>query len=148
MHCYRAILYLIYRKRKFKKLIVPTTFFFVELLIALILSVSLLKGGYLNTPLYAYQPVEKSQTKILRYDKPQKDVQDSLPLQSMLDKITEVSSKLVFYAISLLFSFIGMLLAHLWISRFFRNNNLNIRWWLWPMACLGSHIVLYTMANF
>jgi hypothetical protein len=48
---------------------------------------------------------------------------------------------------SLLIAYIGIFVALLWMRRFFHYNTLNIIWWIWPIACLGAHAVLFMITN-
>ena len=52
----------------------------------------------------------------------------------------------VFQIISLFVAFLGVLIALLWIYRFFKRNDVNIEWWLWPAACCTAHIMFFFFA--
>lgn len=52
-------------------------------------------------------------------------------------------SPLIYFAnfTSILVAVIGMFIALLWMNRFFKLNQINIEWWVWPTGCIASHFL-------
>ena len=54
-----------------------------------------------------------------------------------------VTPDLICNLLSILCTFAGLLIAYLWVARFFKMNRLNVNWWMWLGGCLGGHTMFY-----
>ena len=55
--------------------------------------------------------------------------------------------KAICLIISLIFAFIGMFMAVVWIRKFMEGKKNDIIWWMWPTACLGAHMVIFFLTE-
>lgn len=151
MSILRSLLYLWYRNTRFKKLTFPFLFLVLEITIALLLNWQLFgekfkleRGTSLKVEIHNPLII----IKVLHSDRL---IRPYGPLSEMKEQVRfynpKVSFKAICYLVSLLCAYIGIFIALLWIRRFYHRNSLNIIWWLWPMACIGGHIILYLLGS-
>jgi hypothetical protein len=145
----RGLLYVLYKNRRFKKLIIPVMFFLTELGMFVFLSVRLWGNVIMTMALsenFNEHTISKSML-VVKFLSPHKfaghiGTQD--PVQKLLSTgFVCVSPDMICNALSILCTFAGLLIAYLWIARFFKINSLNVNWWLWLAGCLGGHTAFY-----
>lgn len=137
---YRAFLYIIYKRRRYPKLIIPVLFLIAECAVAIAVNWQLFCENYTFT-----------ENEILVVDPPLLAVSF---LHSSFAFPPEYSNAFVFCnnvqpvifcLFSLLAAYAGIFISMLWINRFFHANSLDIAWWLWPVGCGGSHLIAYIL---
>ncbi|HXA02257.1 MAG TPA: hypothetical protein VNW99_09735 [Cytophagaceae bacterium] len=143
----RGLLYVLYKNRRFKKLIIPVMFFFTELGMFVFLSIRLW-GNMLRifSDKFNENTVNKSML-VVKFLSPHKFA-GHIGTQDPIHKLTStgfvfVSPDMICNLLSILCTFAGLLIAYLWIARFFKMNNLNVNWWVWLAGCLGGHAMFY-----
>jgi hypothetical protein len=147
MSILRILLLVFYKNRRFKKLMIPVIFFFTELGMFVFLSVRLW-GNVLR--MLAGRVNEHSFGKsilVIRFLSPHKSsahIGDGNTVQKLINSgFVCVSPDVICNILSILCAFAGLLIASLWISRFFKMNRLNINWWVWLAGCLAGHTMFY-----
>ena len=152
MKTFIRLLHIIHHKKRYMKLGVPLVFFFMEVLTALVLNWKLFGEKYefhqksessfisVHNPLIVIKAVHSD-----RLTHPYGESEDEVPLMQLYSPKYMV--KALCFMASLLIAYMGIFISLLWVKRFFHHNSLNIKWWLWPTACLGAHVVLFLMAN-
>jgi hypothetical protein len=143
----KRLLLVLDKNRRLKKLIIPLVFFFTELGMFIFLSVRLW-GNVLR--MLAERVNEHSFSKsilVLRFLSPDK-FPGHIGNGNTVQKLTNsgfvcVSPDVICNILSILCAFAGLLMAYLWIARFFKMNKLNINWWVWFGACLAGHAMFY-----
>jgi hypothetical protein len=152
MRTFLRLFNIIFIKRRHKKLVIPFSFLIIELAVAIVLNWQLFGEKYefsdslrpeqasIHNPLIVIKAVHSD-----RLTHPYGSLVNDIPVFSFFSE--KYMTKALCFLASLFCAYMGIFISMLWINRFFRNNNLNIRWWLWPTACLGAHGVLYLIAN-
>lgn len=147
------LLKLIQDKKHYKKLLVPGAFFIIELVLALILNWQLfgehfefnetpgIQQASVHNPLIVIKAVHSDRL-TLPYGE---SLSQDMPLIQFYSERYVV--KALCFLASLMFAYLGIFIAVLWIKRFRKRNHLNVSWWQWPTACLGAHAVLYLIAS-
>ena len=147
MSILRGLLYVLYKNRRFKKLIIPVMFFFTELGMFVFLSIRLwgnvvrIISDNLNQ-----HSVSKSML-VVKFLSPDKFT-SHFGAHNPIDKLMSmgfvcVTPDTVCNLLSILCTFAGLLTAYLWIARFFKLNTLNVNWWMWLAGCLSGHVMFY-----
>jgi hypothetical protein len=143
---------IIQAKKRFKILLIPAGFFVLELCVALVLSWQLFGEHYdfndspgrqqasIHNPLIVIQPIHSD-----RITHPYGTLSDDAPMVHFYSQ--KYMMKALCFMGSLVFAYMGMFIAVLWMKRYLQHNNLNINWWQWPIACMGAHAGLYLLAN-
>ncbi|WMJ73467.1 hypothetical protein RCC89_09875 [Cytophagaceae bacterium ABcell3] len=146
MNWTRAFVYLIYRKRSYGKLLTPFLFLRLELFLTglLIFKVLGIASPVVETHdkpivLISYLHGDKL---VKPFGKFSEDEQQLVIINS------HQTQTLALYAVNIMFGLVGILISSLWINRFFRRNNLNPKWWIWQLACLGGHALCFSMTLF
>ena len=142
---YRTLLYLIKRKRKCKKLILPFSFFLLEFSLITLITLNILGFNIFNmterftTEPMVYVRMIHSPDMILSSG----NNIEKMSFLSMNYNVAPVETFLNF--VSIIVAFIGLIVAILWMNRFFKLNSLNIEWWIWPTGCVGAHTMFFLM---
>ena len=143
----RGLLYVLYKNRRFKKLIIPVIFFFTELGMFVFLSIRLW-GNVVRmvSDKFNDHTINKSML-VVKFLSPHKFA-GHLGNQDPINKLVSmgfvcVTPDLICNLLSILCTFIGLLIAYLWLARFFKMNTLNVNWWIWLAGCLGGHAMFY-----
>ena len=142
---YRTLIYLIKRKRKYKKLIIPFSFFILETSLIAMLSLNILGFNIFNfNQRYASEPMV-----LVRMIHPvellEKQFKNSetIPFLALNKNTSPMQTFANITSISV--ALIGMFIALLWMNRFFKLNDINIEWWIWPTGCMASHLLFLTV---
>lgn len=153
MRTFLRILRIIQSREQYRKLLIPMGFFTVELMVALVLNWQLFGEHYefsnapgrqqasIHNPLIVIKSLHSDRL-TLPYGQ---ELSQEMPIVHFYSE--KYMLKALCFLTSLMFAYIGIFIAMLWINRFFKNNNLNIRWWQWPTACMGAHVFLLLLAN-
>jgi hypothetical protein len=143
----RVLLLVLYKNRRFKKLIIPVTFFFTELGMFVFLSVRLWGNAF---PMLAGRFHEHTFSKsilVVRFLSPHNfsgHLGGDNPVHNLINSgFLCVSPDIICNTLSILCAFAGLLIAYLWIARFFKLNQLNINWWVWLAGCIAGHVMFY-----
>ncbi|MFN3404440.1 MAG: hypothetical protein ACK40G_10130 [Cytophagaceae bacterium] len=147
----RTVLFLVYRKRNYTKLLIPVLFLLVELSIAGYLKWELF-GEWYNLPDKGYYTEASIVHNPIIVIKAIHSDRITTPFPGFESpQIGFRSNSVIFtglcYLISLSIAYFGILMSFLWIKRFFNRNNLNPIWWIWPSGCIGAHLLLFFIAN-
>jgi hypothetical protein len=150
MSILRGLLYVLYKNRRFKKLIIPVIFFFTELGMFAFLSVRL----WGNTArIISNKLNEHTAGKfmlVVKFLSPYKfagHLGSQDPVHNLMSKgFVCVNPDIICNVLSILCTFVGLLIAYLWIARFFKMNSLNVNWWIWLAGCLGGHVMFYFLS--
>jgi hypothetical protein len=143
----RGFLYVLYKNRRFKKLLIPIIFFFTEIGMFVFLSIRLW-GNVLRIVSDKLDENAMAGTMlVVKFLSPHKFTGD-FGAQDPVHKLLSigyifVTPDMICNVLSILCTFAGLLIAYLWISRFFKINNLNVNWWMWLAGCLGGHTMFY-----
>ena len=136
---YRTLIYLVKRQRKFKKLIFPFSFFILEFALITLISLNILgfnifnmKDRFVTEPMVFVRMIHPPEL-ISSYS----SNIEMIPFFSMNESISPAITFLNF--VSIIVALIGIVIAILWMNRFFKLNSLNIEWWIWPAGCISAH---------
>ena len=142
---YRTLVYLVKRKRKCKKLILPFSFFILEFSLIALIGLNILGVNIFNTnERFVSEPMVY--VKMIHSPEmidPMMGEWSEIPLFSVNDNISPIVTFINFVSIAV--ALIGIVIALLWMNRFFKLNSLNIEWWLWPTGCVGAHFMFFMM---
>jgi hypothetical protein len=152
MEPFIRLIRIIASRKRYAKLLIPMIFCVAELLIAVILNWQLFgeKFEFTNVRGTAYHEVHNPLIVIRavhsdRLTHPYGAMKEDVPLFKFYNQKSIIKS--LCFLTSLMIAYMGIFISLLWIRRFFHQNRRNIRWWLWPIACLGAHVFLFLMAN-
>ena len=136
---YRTLVYLVKRKRKYKKLLLPFIFFLLESSLIILISLNILGlnifdlgGAFVSEPMIYIKMIHPPEMVTLYHND-----YNEIPLFSLNYNIPPLIT--FFNFLSVIIASIGIVIAILWMNRFFKLNSLNIEWWLWPTGCIGAH---------
>ena len=141
---YRTLIYLIKRKRHYKKLIFPFAFFSLEIMLIALVSLNIFGINIFSFWFDAAIDEPLIFTNLLH----SYDVFEQYKIGYSLFILNQnVEPFLVLLnLISLVVAIVGLIISLLWMSRFFKLNNLNIEWWVWPAGCAFSHLLFFVVA--
>jgi hypothetical protein len=147
MSILKILLLVLYKNRRFKKLTVPVVFFFTELGIFVFLSVRLWANVFHMLTGRFHEHTFSKSILVVRFLSPHKFSGhlggDDLAHNLIRSGFIFVSPEIICNILSILCAFAGLLIAYLWIARFFKLNQLNINWWVWLAGCLAGHAMFY-----
>ena len=151
----RGILLFIYSNRKYKNLLLllPVTFFVMELVVALYINWMLFGESYnyealsnglenvqMHNPLIIIKYLHSA-----RLTHPFGSFSDT-PFVYLLHGQSSLI-KAICLAISLVFAYVGIFMSIVWIKKFIADKKNDIIWWMWPAACLGAHVVIFFLTE-
>jgi hypothetical protein len=147
----RGLLLVLYKNRRFKKLIIPVAFFFTELGMFVFLSVRLW-GNVLHmvSDRLEQQAFSKSVlvVKFLSHPKFTGHMGGKDSVHNLMSSgYVCVNPEIICNVLSILCAFAGLLIAWLWVARFFKMNTLNINRWIWFAGCFGGHAMFYLISR-
>ena len=147
----RVLLLILYKNRRFKKLTIPVIFFFTELGVFVFLSVRLW-GNVLRIVSESVQQHSFSKSilvvKFLSHPKYTGHIGGKDSVHNLMSSgFVCVNPEIICNVLSILCAFVGLLIAWLWIARFFKMNSLNINWWIWLAGCFGGHAMFYLISR-
>jgi hypothetical protein len=147
MSILRILLLVLYKNRRFKKLIIPVVFFFSELGMFVFLSVRLWGNVFRMLADRLHEHTFSKSILVVRFLSPHKfpgHIGEKNSAQNLINSgFVCVSPEIICNILGILCAFAGLLIAYLWIARFFKLNQLNINWWVWLAGCLAGHAMFY-----
>jgi hypothetical protein len=135
-----------------RALLIPVGFFLAELVVAIILNWQLFGEKYefssdpgsaqvaVHNPLIVIRSIHSD-----RLTHPYASLTAEVPMFKFYSPGTVL--KALAFLVSLVCAYIGLFISMLWINNYFKNRIMNVKWWLWPTACLGAHFILFLLAN-
>lgn len=134
---YRTLLYLIKRKRKCKKLIIPFSFFILESSLILLITLNILGFNIFNLQdRYSSEPMLL--VRLVHSQSYFEAHNTELSFFAINQSVSLVDTFANFMSIGV--ALIGLFISILWMNRFFKINSINIEWWVWPTGCVASHL--------
>lgn len=140
---YRTLLYIAKRKRKFRKLLMPLTFFILEISLIImffmnVLGINLIPFGEVvgTEPIVFIRGFHS-----LEMIDPFEFYAENIPYLSLNESVSPVT--IFLHGVSFIVAMIGLWISILWMNRFFNINQLNIEWWMWPTGCIGAHTMCF-----